>query len=250
MSRQQHIERWDTFLQKIEERAGELFAPAREQALSMFMESDGDALPVGNALSGIRMQMLALCSKADDAWEQKVRDLLYNSGVHKDELDREEVKRDQLRYALESGFTLMEMEIRNQMAHHIIQLAAQHEVKTIACTQCLAQLEIPLHVYQSEHVVCKFCQTVNTYEPGTYKRMVRGCLHDVARWKAIAECKAEMEMRYAVQQAGEGTRQKVKAAHRVAFKTYCEKYLAELKSLNPNTDIEKELSVEMNRFDH
>lgn len=248
MTREQNIERWDSFLLKIKERATELFDSARGQAFTLFVESGNDSIPIGNALSAIRIQMLELCSKADDAWEQKVRDLLYCSGVHDDELDLEEKKRDQLRYTLESDFTVMEMEIRNQMALHIVKMA-QQQVKTISCTQCLAQLEVPLHLYQSEHLVCKFCQTVNTYEPGTYQRMAGGFFHDIARWKAIEECKAEMEVRYALQQATEGTQQKVKSAHRIAFKAYCEKYLAELKALNPTTDTEKELSFEMQRFD-
>lgn len=249
MSRDQNRERWDTFLQKLRVRGKELIDAARDQALSMFIEAGSDPVPVSNALNGVRIQLLELCTKADDTWDQKVRDVMYDSGITDDALDREEAKRNQLRHSLESDYTLLEMEIRNQMAEHVMQLAAQQEVKTVSCTQCLARLAVPLNTYTSRHVVCPYCQTVNTYEPGTYQRMVEAYLHDIARWKAIEECKAEMELSYAVQQAGEGTRGKVKAAHRVAYKAYCERYLAELKALNPNTDVEKGLDFEMKRFD-
>jgi hypothetical protein len=249
MSKNPNIERWDTFLQKIKTRASEYFAPARSQAMTLFVESGYDGIPVGNALQGIRAQMLELCAKVDDTWDNSVSDLLRNSGLDEKTLDQEERKRGRLRHALEVEFTELEMDIRHQMAEQIVQLAEKQAPKTLSCTQCLAPLPVPEHTYQAEHVVCKFCQTVNTYEPGTYRRMMGGYFTHIAHWKSKDAWKEEAAAELAFQESTETNRAQKKAAHREAYKKYCEKFLNELKALNPNTDIEKELKLAMEQFD-
>lgn len=250
MNQQDAIKRWDDFLRKMYERANELIAPAREQGLNLFIESGNDFIPVINALNGINRQLIELCAKADNTWEEKVRDLMYNSGLKDNSLDRQEDKRDQFRTSTEVDFAWMEVEVRNQIAEHVLKLAQQDKAKTSSCTQCLAPLEIPPHTYKSEHITCRFCQTVNTYEPGTYQRMVGGCLQDIAHWKVREDMKNEIQTRNLIHRQRDQGFEKAKSVHKEAFQTYWKNYLTELKALNPTTDMEKEMVRQMKTLDY
>jgi hypothetical protein len=249
MNQQEAIQRWDTFLLKIRERANELLEPAREQALALFIESGHDAQPIGNALHAIRLQVLELGKKVTDMWAEKVGDLLHESGLCNEHLQQEKEKGTRLQFSLERDFALLDLDIRNQLAQQIAHLAKANETKASHCTQCLAPLPIALHTYTSAHITCAFCNTVNTYEPGTYKRMLKGYFYDMARWNAREETKIEMEMKYLREHAKAGTEQQAKENHQKAFEQLLDKYLAELKKLDPTTDMEKEKEFEMQRLE-
>lgn len=249
MNQQEAIQRWDTFLLKIRERANQLLEPVREQALSLFIESNHDAQPIGSALHAVRLQVLELNRKVDDMWTEKVSGLIFESGLCNEHLRQQEDKGTRFRFLLERDFTMLELDIRHQLAQQIAQLAQANETKTITCTQCLAPLPVPPDSYTSLHIICVFCNTVNTYEPGTYKRMLKGYFYDMARWSAKEETMAEMEMKYLRDRAPASGRQQAKKNHQKAFEQLLEKYLSELKKLDPTTDVEKEKEFERRRME-
>lgn len=249
MTQQETIQRWDAFLLKIRERASELLAPVCEQALALFTESGYDAQPIGNALHAVRLQVLELKRKVDDMWTEKVSDLMSELGLCDEHLHQQKEKGTRLQFSLERDFTLLDLDIRHQLAQQIAQLAQANETKTITCTQCLAPLSVPPDSYTSLHLTCVFCNTVNTYEPGTYKRMLKGYFYDMARWSAREETMAEMEMKYVHDHAPASDLPQAKENHQKAFEQLLEKYLSELKKLDPSTDVEKEREFERRRME-
>jgi hypothetical protein len=243
------IERWNIFLKKISDRAQEYFVSAREQSLPLFKKNNGDPLPVSTALHAIHLQLVELNQKIDDTWEQQVDPLLEKERVA--QTKREELRRlgSELQHKINCDFRLLEIEIYYSLALHILELAEQHKVEAVPCTQCSAPLNIPEHTYTAERIVCKFCQTVNTYEPGTYGRMVGSfCAQNIAHWHAQDLLKAEMNIEGQLQYLRDEEYEEGKRQLRIAHHAFSEKFLKECKKYLPNLDVEKELEYAMRHF--
>ncbi len=240
-------ERWKIFLDKIQAKGNEFFASMRSEALPMFKKNNGDPMPVGTALHAINMQLVNLCKKVDDTWAQQVENVFRKEGTSDNEIERQRMLGEHVQFDLHREFKLLETEINHQMAQHIMSLAeSTKRTSPINCSQCSAPLVIPAHIYMAEHITCAFCQTVNTYEPGTYQRLVGTfCAEHMARWKALDLLKQEIEIQREVNSLRGGALQKAKQRLREAHEAYSKKYLDELKKYRPNLDMEKELKMAM-----
>lgn len=258
------IERWDLFLGKIRDRGQELFDTARQEGMNTFRASGNDPMPVSNALTGVRMQVHDLRRKIDDTWLEKVDSAMRSAGIGLRQLDAQRHKGETLQFELEYGFELLETELFYEMSLVILELAKQDEHRTLHCTQCQAPLEVPQHVYKATRVDCGFCRTVNTYEPGTYARMVGGfCADHIARWNTRDLKKKMMEAEHATHDVSDMlyqdenlehtgnyrnydlTYKDVRAVYRQACQQYWEAYYNELAKIKTDTNVEKEVRAKM-----
>lgn len=242
-------ERWKTFLNKIESKANDFFSSIREQALPMLRKNNGDPMPVGTALHAINLQLIELCRKIDDTWSGQVEGAFRNEGKSDNEIEKHRIEGEHVQFNLHREFRLLEADVNHQMAKHILSLAAASKSSTLNCSQCSAPLVIPEHTYMSEHITCMFCQTVNTYEPGTYQRMVGTfCAEHLARWEALDLLKQEIEIQREVNLLRGGALEKAKQRLREAHEAYSKKYIDELKKYRPNLNTEKELRMAMQHY--
>jgi hypothetical protein len=246
----QASDRWNIFLNKIQDKANEFFTSIRGQALPLLKENNGDPMPVGTALHAIHLQIVGLAKKIDDTWRDQVEAAFHKEGSTEKETDNHRKRGEQLQFNLHREFRLLEVDVNYQMAKHILSLAESAKpTSSINCSQCSAPLVIPDHIYMAEHVTCQFCQTINTYEPGTYRRMVGTfCAEHLARWEAQDLLKEEMEIERQLNGLRDGSLQKGKQQLRQAHQAYSKKYLAELKKYRPNLNMEKELDMAMQHF--
>jgi hypothetical protein len=243
------IDRWNIFLSKIRDKGEELLRSMREQAVPLFKNHKGDPVPVGTALHATYLQLLRLQQKIDDTWESQVGEAFEKARLSSSQIENEHKKGAQLQFSLMREFRLMEIDVYYEMANYILSLAAATKPGSVNCTQCTAALVIPEHTYTAERITCKFCQTINTYEPGTYQRMVGSfCADHLARWEALELIKAEIEIEGQLRELRDDAYQKGKQKLRAACQASSEKYLSELKKYHPTLDIDKELEIVMRRY--
>jgi hypothetical protein len=218
--------------------------------LPMFKKNNGDPMPVGTALHAIHLQVVGLCKKIDDTWTEQVENAFQKEGVSDSEIEKQRIKGEHIQFDLHREHKLLETEINHQMAKHILELAeSSKRTSPINCSQCSASLVIPAHIYTAEHITCMFCQTVNTYEPGTYQRLVGTfCAEHLARWEALSLLKEEIEIQRELVGLRGGASQKAKQRLKQTHEAYSKKYLDELKKYKPNLDLEKELKMAMQYY--
>ena len=243
-------ERWNIFLGKIQAKGNEFFSSMREQALPLLTKNNGDPMPVGTALHAIHLQIVGLCSKIDDTWSDQVESAFSKEGLSSKEIESQRAKGVHVQFELHREFKMLETEVNHQMAKHILSLAAAAKTNApINCSQCSAPLAIPEHIYMAEHITCQFCQTVNTYEPGTYQRMVGTfCAEHLARWEARDLLKEEIEIQREINVLRGGALEKAKQRLREKHEAYSKKYVDELKKYKPDLNVEKELKMAMQHY--
>ena len=66
------VQRFDGFLQKIDDRLTELITEAENGLGALFAEHPDDPLVVGNALSGLDYQIEQLRQKVQEAWDNQI----------------------------------------------------------------------------------------------------------------------------------------------------------------------------------
>lgn len=178
---QELVQRWDGFLKKIEERFAQIVAEAIAGCDALFDQSQMDPIPITNAMTGVKGQLFDLQRKIDETWNEKVEPLLEQSGLKEHEIDRLRKRGRDLYDKMALEFDHTEIRVFADAARKIYAVAKQSMDKQFLCTQCRAELPIPDNIFISVHVSCQFCNTVNTYEPGTIVRMIDFCAHHLAQ---------------------------------------------------------------------
>ncbi|MEL6195943.1 MAG: hypothetical protein AAFP04_10640 [Myxococcota bacterium] len=181
--------RWLAFIAKIQERHRDVINEARVGCLQLLDVAQLDTNPMANAWQGVSSQLLALYSKIEDTWSERVEEAFReayeaegNDGNYFDELDVGRKAMDELEWNKQQA----ETEIFAAAADRLME-AAQHDLsKDFGCTQCGAQLEVDRNVFRSHYVKCGFCSVINTYEPGTRVRSVENfCAHHLAKRETL-----------------------------------------------------------------
>ena len=67
------IQRWDSFLEKMESRYTESLQQAEEACLAQLVETDYDYYTVFRSWMGIKAQINQIVAKIDETWSDKVR---------------------------------------------------------------------------------------------------------------------------------------------------------------------------------
>jgi DNA-directed RNA polymerase subunit RPC12/RpoP len=182
------LQRWDTFLGKIRAQFDALVAEGTEGCLALLEQSDFDPIPMTNAWSGIRAELMALDSRVDTVWDQKVEATFREAGLADAEIDKQRARGRALQAQLRLEQEKREVDVFGAAGERLLAQAKAAMAKEFRCTQCGAQLAVPAQCFRSVHVRCEYCQSVNTYEPGTRVRQVEHfCSHHLSQKRAAAE---------------------------------------------------------------
>jgi hypothetical protein len=200
-------ERWNLFLVKIEERFRETLTQAAAILPSLLDYRQFDTVPFGNAWQGIETQAKELIAKIEDTWHEKVSPSLEEVKEAEerkveeagDSLDAlyeqfgriyyaEQDKGHNLRRKLEKELKRYEVHTFSEAARKLVAKAQEILSKDFFCSQCKAPLPVKQQLFRSYYQTCDYCQTVNTFEPGSIARNVEHfAMHPLAEEKALDE---------------------------------------------------------------
>ena len=164
--------RWDAFLEKIKTTFDGLMEKANVAMLPLFEQTDLGTTPFSNAWQGINVQAMGLIQKIEDTWTDQVEDAFLDAGLEFDseEFIKERNKGYLLAHELKKALKSNEINLFAKAADQLFVVAKEILAKDFCCTQCKAKLTIKDNFFRSYYVNCDYCQTVNTFEPGTKVR--------------------------------------------------------------------------------
>lgn len=239
---QEVIQRWDVFLKKIEERFNQIMTEARAGCEALFDQSQMDPIPITNAMTGVKGQLFDLKRKIDDTWHEKVEPAMEQAGVGGKEMDRQRERGTDLSDWMEIEFDHTEILVFADAARKIRSAAQLSMDKQFLCTQCRAELPIPDDIFIAVHVTCQFCNTVNTYEPGTIVRMIDFCAHHLAQEAAWEKWLVLKKVERVRDHSRETTLSMLKAIERASI-DYWTTYLKARIPINPG--FEKTFAIDL-----
>lgn len=165
-TKQEFIQRWDAFLQKIEARFNESLQHAEEACVEQLIATDYDYFTTMRTWMGIRAQIDQLTKKIDETWSTKVQpqmEALADDYWYHDEMLKQHDVNEKLVYQLEDFQIQLEGKLSKLFYDHAIQIAN----KDFNCSQCNASIDIVKDLFRAQYITCNYCQTVNTFEPET-----------------------------------------------------------------------------------
>lgn len=178
-------ERAQQFFRKLQQRADEL---AQEATESGQLIADADTDPFKRSFAqfkaGIIAQFTAIIQKGSETFSQQV---MPKAGFHE-------------MSGLSSLFTTWQRHVMDQMTgvfdniverdleKEYAETMAEYELASeqASCKQCGGKLEIRQFYFMATYITCRFCQTQNTFDPGSRARM----MEILARPLAELRCKA------------------------------------------------------------
>ncbi|WP_108867042.1 hypothetical protein [Aquimarina aquimarini] len=166
--------RWDTFLNKITKRFEEILDKAEVALPLVFEATDLEVNTFLNAWQGIYSQASDLIYKIEDTWYEKVQETFENVGIEfgSKPLNQERNKGLLIKFDLEQKLKSYEVKIFSNVANTLLVAVKDILSKDFCCTQCQAKLPVKDNFFRSYYCTCEYCQTVNTFEPGTKARNV------------------------------------------------------------------------------
>lgn len=238
--------RWHTFIEKIAARHTEVIREAEVGCLQLLDLARLDTNPMANAWSGVRSQLLALHSKIDETWSEKVEEAFRaayeNDGNDGDYFDEFEVGRRAM-LGLEQAAIRAETQIFASAADRLMEAAKQELSAQFNCTQCGATLDVDRQVFRSQHVKCAFCGVLNTYNPGSRVRTVESfCAHYLAK-RATWELEEKMNLTWEQVRAARAASHARLLELEAAVKAYWSAYYAERARVVP--DLGKDRSADL-----
>lgn len=261
----QILERWDAFLTNIDTRFHEQLSQAGAVLPSLLDLQDFDTSGFATAWQGIESQMKDLIAKVDDTWQDKVSPA-FDEIKDREEAAIEEAEGDLEAYherfypimnaAQDKGRNLQHQLDKELHRYQVITFAeAGRKLSTRAreilsggfsCSQCKAPLPVQQQFFRSYYHNCDYCQTVNTFEPGTIARNVEHfAMHPLAEEVALTEYFAywDIESKYRSQRDDEP--EEVSADEVLAlYKIYVEKYLRARIAIIPDYQQQYEKDLE------
>jgi hypothetical protein len=184
------IARWDAFLAQIQSRHHDVLAGADVAARNFIgaVAAGGDYLPLSHELMAVANRLLDLESKIIDTWHEKVEQTIFDEGNSVEVRDREYIKGNTLKRALEDARDEFEPRVfaelaRRRYSHAITQLPA------LSCGWCGTLLETPIS-FRAIEVACR-CGQRTLFEPGELMRSVAAVgTHAIAQEAAVHEWRA------------------------------------------------------------
>ncbi len=181
------VEKWDSFLNKIETRFNESLVNAEEAILDNLDESDYDISPTLGAWQGIKSQLMDLGNKVDTTFDEKVLPQMKEYKEHYDLLD-EAAKGTYLREnIIHKRIERFEIVIEGKVSKQFYDHAVKHLNKDFQCTQCSAKIEVRKDIFHAHYVSCEYCNTVNTFTPNDKIAAIRWVVDNIAKYDVIAE---------------------------------------------------------------
>jgi len=186
MSTDAAINRWYDFLRRITEKHGALMAEAKTGCAALHVDSELDPNPMINAWTGFNCQAQALELKISPTWNDQVEPLFQSSGVSRSKTKEEAARGGATAARLEWDRECTRISVHADAARRIWEKAWAQVARETPCTQCGEQIPVPPHTYQAINLSCPACDAVNTFEPGTWMRMIQWfCAHAFAEEAAF-----------------------------------------------------------------
>ncbi len=197
--------RWDAFLVKINERFQETLSQAATILPQLLDYQQFDTIPFANAWTGINAQSKELIAKIDATWQNTVspgweswrngeEDRLNDAGQEMEQFHlqfyetyySEQEKGRKLMLQLEKDLRNYEIRTFAEAGRKLAAKAREILSGEFSCSQCQAPLPVQENFYRSYYQVCQYCQTTNTFEPGTIARMTEHfALEPIAEEQAL-----------------------------------------------------------------
>lgn len=252
-------QRWDNFLLKIEERFHETLKQTETVLPTLLDYQNFDTTSFGNAWQGIVSQINDLIGKIDDTWQNKVSDsfdeiinssddfyaenhISYYNDIYYPALNKGREVANKLRKELKK----YEVNTFAEAGRKMQKKAGEILAGNFSCTQCKAPLPVKQNFFRSYYQTCDYCQTVNTFEPGTIARNVEHfALHPLAEQTCLNEYFVywDIEEQYKTQ-SDDKPKTMQKDAVVNAYKVYAEKYLKARIAIIPDLQSEYEKDLE------
>lgn len=180
------VEKWESFLGKMEIRFNESLVNAEEALLDNLVESNYDINPTMIAWSGIKSQLQGLRTKIDTTFNERVSPQMLEYIERWDLIDE-----DQKGVRLGEGFLdkieRFEITLEGKIAKRFYNHAVKHLNENFKCTQCSAKIEVNKKVFHTHYVSCDYCNTVNTFTPNNKITQIRWAVDNIAKFNVITE---------------------------------------------------------------
>ncbi|MGO1243968.1 hypothetical protein [Sphingobacterium sp. JB170] len=181
--------RFQVFLAKLDERAQEIVKDVEESAQII---ADADTDPYKRSFlqfkSAILAQFTQIIQKASATYQTKVipaargMEMLEIAPFYGDWNARMVDTMQKLFHGV------LERDLEKEYAQAMDEYNSA--VHTFSCMQCGAKLEIDKFYFQSSYITCTYCQTQNTFNPGTKARMIEHIVQPLAR----ARCRESYQL--------------------------------------------------------
>lgn len=190
------IDRFESFLKKLEVRAEELYQEAIVSAQEI---SDADEVAFYHFKLGINGQFNALTAKATEIYKQQIQEKSFDRLPHEtisaseNEANEYDKKIDQAYNRLQD-FEAKIQDLSYKVFNNVIAQNSGKKIQDIldeyeniksnfCCSQCGAELELEKIYFVSTYVTCKFCQTQNTFVPSSKMARLPDFVRDLAEQK-------------------------------------------------------------------
>ncbi len=183
----QLVNKWDSFLARMEQRFEESLINAEQALLENLDESNYDMASTLQAWSGIKSQILKLADKIETTFDEKVQPQML---AYKEqwELIEESQKGILLGESFSQKITRFEIVLEGKISQQFYDHAIKLLNKEFNCTQCGAQLEINKDIFRSHFVSCDYCNTVNTFKANSKIAEIKGfAIDNIARYTCLPE---------------------------------------------------------------
>jgi len=180
------VEKWDTFLEKINNRFNESLINAEEAILDNLDESNYDLTPTMTAWQGIKAQLHGLSNKIDETFDNKVKPQMTQYVEEYENID-ESIKGGNLRSSIYHRIERFEIVLEGKVSQQFYNHAIQHFNQDFHCTQCSAKITVNKNIFHAHYVSCEYCNTVNTFTPNDKIAAIRWVVENIAKYKALPE---------------------------------------------------------------
>jgi len=235
MEKAQLIQRWDVFLQKIEQRFNDALTHAEQACTEQLEETDYDYYTVFRSWQGMKAQISNLINQIDTTWYDKVQPQMKAVGdFYTEEGNKASDTNDKLVDHLQHFETLLEGKLSQAYYNHAIAIGFQD----FHCSQCDAKLKIKRDLYRAQYVTCHYCNTVNTFEPeAKFMHIGWNIVDNIATIKVLDKHAKKEQAFAAIQQAKANKAQSLHLlwdSYKSAYFDYYESYFKERIKLKPS----------------
>ncbi len=218
-------ERANTYFLKMEARSKELMEEVKESAQLL---ADADTDPYKRSYlqfkSGILAQFTAIIQKGSETFQNQILpkantfEMMHVSNLYN-------TWQSKVLYMMTHAFEgVMERNLEKEYSE--IMEEYNRARNTFHCKQCGARLAVKQFYFTATYLTCEFCQTQNTFDPGSNARMVE----HMARSLAQSRCKAEYEA-YRQKRSMEGQK-----AAAVAYERYVKAMIDQMNIILPGME--------------
>ncbi len=156
------FQRLESFLGKMRDKQAELLREAEEGCAALIADFPDDPIPLGNALSGVKAQMMQLGERIDEVWGQQIEGLFESQAPAS--TDRARDRKDDARAELDEAWRRFEAKVMADFYRAMHPRAVAAMAVPVACPRCGAVLREG-GARRTEALTCRGCGAVTQVAP-------------------------------------------------------------------------------------